>query len=49
VSDLYSYTDALYAKAPGDTVRVVVLRSGADAGAAPERLTVSVTLGQRGQ
>ena len=51
VTDLYSYTDALYAKAPGDTIRVVVLRAAADAGAgaAPERLTVSVTLGQRGQ
>ncbi len=49
VSDLYSYTDALYAKAPGDTVRVVVLRASGETGAAPERLTVSVTLGQRGQ
>jgi Zn-dependent M28 family amino/carboxypeptidase len=48
VTDLYSYTDALYAKAPGDTLRVVVLRA-ATPGAAAERMTVSVTLGQRGQ
>ena len=26
VKDLYSYTDALYAQKPGDTVDVVVLR-----------------------
>jgi hypothetical protein len=48
VTDLYTYTDALYAHKPGDTVRIVVLRATA-AGAAPERITLSVTLGQRGQ
>jgi S1-C subfamily serine protease len=40
VNDLYAYTDALYAQQPGDTVDVVVLRSG-------ERVTVKVTLGRR--
>jgi len=40
VNDLYAYTDALYAQQPGDTVDVVVLRSG-------ERMTVKVTLGRR--
>jgi Peptidase family M28/PDZ domain len=48
VTDLYSYTDALYAHKPGDVVSVVVLRR-ASAGAAPERLTLSVTLGRRGE
>jgi hypothetical protein len=48
VTDLYTYTDALYAHKPGDTVRIVVLRA-TTAGAAPERVTVTVTLGQRGQ
>jgi hypothetical protein len=49
VTDLYTYTDALYARKPGDVVKVTVLRAAATAGAPPERLTVSVTLGQRGQ
>jgi hypothetical protein len=48
VTDLYSYTDALYARKPGDVVPIVVLRAAAP-GAAPERVTVSVTLGTRGQ
>ena len=47
VTDLYSYTDALYAHKPGDVVTVVVQRAAA--GAPPERVTLSVTLGQRGQ
>jgi hypothetical protein len=42
VTDLYTYTDALYARRPGDVLRVTVLRGA-------ERVTVSVTLGQRGQ
>ena len=37
VTDLYSYTDALRAHQPGDTVQVVVLRG-------PERLTVTAVL-----
>ena len=41
VTDLYTYTDALYAHQPGDVVRVVVLRRG-------ERVEVTVTLGKRG-
>jgi len=40
VSDLYAYTDALYAQNPGDTVDVVVMRG-------TERMTVKVTLGRR--
>ncbi|HEX4934525.1 MAG TPA: M28 family peptidase, partial [Gemmatimonadaceae bacterium] len=40
VSDLYTYTDALYAHAPGDEVEVVVVRDRA-------RLTVKVTLARR--
>jgi hypothetical protein len=47
VTDLYSYTDALYAHKPGDVVPMVVLRAAA-AGGAPERVSVTVTLGQRG-
>ncbi|HZF68565.1 MAG TPA: M20/M25/M40 family metallo-hydrolase, partial [Gemmatirosa sp.] len=47
ITDLYSYTDALYAHKPGDVVPMVVLRTGA-AGGAPERVSVTVTLGQRG-
>lgn len=47
VTDLYSYSDALYAHAPGDQITVVVLRRRADGGE-PERVTVTVTLGQRG-
>ena len=42
VTDLYSYSEALYAKQPGDVVKIVVLRAGA-------RQEVSVTLGRRGQ
>ncbi len=42
VTDLYSYTDALYSHAPGDVVAVVVLRGG-------ERVRTSVTLGRRGE
>jgi S1-C subfamily serine protease len=42
VKDLYQYTDALYARKPGDTVRVVVIRGG-------ERRTLTVTLGKRGE
>jgi len=41
VTDLYSYTDALRAKKPGDVVEVVVVRGG-------ERLTLTATLGRRG-
>ena len=37
ITDLYSYTDALRAHQPGDTVQVVVLRGG-------ERLTVTAVL-----
>ena len=40
VKDIYTYTDALYANQPGDTVRIVVLRG-------TERLTFTVTLGRR--
>lgn len=42
VTDLYTYTDALYARAPGDTVAVVVMRAGA-------RVEARVTLGKRGE
>jgi len=42
VTDLTSYSDALYAHKPGDEVEVVVLRGN-------ERLTLRVTLGRRGQ
>ena len=42
VTDLYTYTDALYARAPGDTVPVVVMRGGA-------RVEAKVTLGKRGE
>jgi hypothetical protein len=41
VTDLQSYSDALYSKKPGDVVVVVVLRGS-------ERLSFNVTLGQRG-
>jgi hypothetical protein len=40
VSDLQTYSDALYANKPGDTIDVVVLRNG-------ERLTLRVRLGRR--
>jgi aminopeptidase YwaD len=41
VSDLQSYSDALYARQPGDVVPVVVLRGS-------ERIRVQVRLGRRG-
>lgn len=41
VKDLYSYSDALYAHKPGDTVKIVYLRDG-------KRIETSVTLGKRG-
>jgi hypothetical protein len=41
VKDLYTYSDALYSHAPGDTVDIVVKRGA-------ERVTVKVTLGKRG-
>ncbi|HYW32247.1 MAG TPA: PDZ domain-containing protein, partial [Gemmatimonas sp.] len=41
VTDLYTYTDALYARKPGDTVKIVVVRD-------KERKTMTVTLGKRG-
>ncbi|HEY0971779.1 MAG TPA: M20/M25/M40 family metallo-hydrolase [Gemmatimonadales bacterium] len=41
VTDLYTYTDALRSHAPGDVVKVVVLRDG-------QRLEMEVTLGKRG-
>ena len=41
VTDLQSYSDALYSHKPGDEVTVVVMRG-------TERLTVKVTLGRRG-
>jgi membrane-associated protease RseP (regulator of RpoE activity) len=46
VTDLYTYTDALYARAPGDTIPVTVLRAGADG--TPARVRAQVTLGKRG-
>jgi hypothetical protein len=41
VKDLYEYTDALQARKPGDTVKIVVLREGG-------RIELSATLGRRG-
>ncbi len=41
VTDLYSYSDALYTHQPGDKVSLVYLRGG-------QRFTTSVTLGRRG-
>lgn len=41
VKDLYQYSDALYARKPGDEVTIVALRDG-------QRLTFKVTLGKRG-
>jgi S1-C subfamily serine protease len=41
VTDLQSYSDALYSHQPGDVVEVVVLRGN-------ERVRVSVRLGRRG-
>jgi hypothetical protein len=40
VTDLNSYSDALYARQPGDRVTIVALRDG-------KRVTVEVTLGRR--
>jgi len=48
ITDLYSYSDALYAHQPGDVVTVVVIRPAAGS-ASPERVTMSVTLGRRGE
>ena len=48
VTDLYTYSDALYARKPGDTIQIVVMRPPASSTAAPERVTVTVTLGRRG-
>ncbi|MGH7669575.1 MAG: PDZ domain-containing protein [Gemmatimonadaceae bacterium] len=41
VTDLTTYSQALFAHKPGDVVPVVVVRAG-------QRLTLSVTLGKRG-
>lgn len=41
VKDLYQYSEALYARKPGDDVAVVVLRGG-------QRVTLKVKLGKRG-
>jgi hypothetical protein len=41
VTDLYSYSEALYVHKPGDSVKIVVLRGGA-------RVEVVATLGKRG-
>ena len=41
VTDLQSYSDALYSFKPGDTVKVVFLRDG-------KRMETSVTLSTRG-
>jgi S1-C subfamily serine protease len=42
VTDLQSYSDALYANKPGDEIAIVVVRNG-------ERITVRTRLGRRGQ
>jgi hypothetical protein len=42
IADLYAYTDALYARAPGDTVKIVIERDGV-------RVSVTAVLGRRGQ
>ncbi|MGQ0714695.1 MAG: M28 family peptidase [Gemmatimonadaceae bacterium] len=41
VKDLYQYTDALQARQPGDTVKIIVLRKGS-------RVELMATLGRRG-
>ncbi len=41
VTDLYSYTDALYANKVGDKIRIVFMREG-------KRMETEVTLGKRG-
>src|SRR5687768_1064152 len=40
IKDLYQYTDALQARQPGDTVKIIVLRDGA-------RVELTATLGRR--
>jgi hypothetical protein len=47
VTDLYTYSEALYARKPGDTITIVVLRTAANGVA--ERVTATVTLGRRGE
>jgi hypothetical protein len=42
VTDLQTYSDALYANQPGDEVAIVVIRNG-------QRITVKTRLGRRGQ
>ena len=42
VTDLQSYSDALYANKPGDEITIVVVRNG-------QRMTVTARLGKRGQ
>ena len=42
MTDLYTYSDALYSHRPGETIEIVVLRNG-------ERKTVRATLGERGK
>lgn len=42
VTDLQTYSDALYANKPGDEITIVVVRNG-------ERITVKARLGRRGQ
>jgi S1-C subfamily serine protease len=41
VTDLYTYSEALYAQKPGDAVKIAYLRDG-------KRLETTVTLGKRG-
>ena len=41
VTDLYTYSEALYGQKPGDTIRIVYLRDG-------KRAETTVTLGKRG-
>lgn len=41
IKDLYEYTDALQARQPGDTVKIIVRRDGA-------RVELTATLGRRG-
>ena len=42
VTDLYEYTDALYANKPGQAITIVVLRDGV-------RVPLTVVLGERGR
>jgi S1-C subfamily serine protease len=41
VKDLYQYTEAMQARQPGDTVKIIVLREGT-------RVELTATLGRRG-